>query len=151
VPPQVGQRVTEEGTTERGVSRRGKAKPESEMAEPLSGFWRRMQGGGSERETEERKQSGVNEKERRERERRHNGEETEETGSGREEREKGWVINAALNEERESERERRVKGEDFLWPRFAANRVAILFPLNPSDLILGTSILCYCNPSYSFV
>jgi hypothetical protein len=34
VPPQVEKRVTEEGTTEGRVSRRGKAEPESEMAEP---------------------------------------------------------------------------------------------------------------------
>jgi hypothetical protein len=33
----VEKRVTEEGTTERRVSRRGKVKPEKRMAEPLRG------------------------------------------------------------------------------------------------------------------
>jgi hypothetical protein len=34
---------------------------------------------------------------------------------------------------RESERGRGVKRKDFLWPKFAAKRVAIVFPLNPSE------------------
>jgi hypothetical protein len=57
VPPQVEKRVTEEGTTERRVSRRGKVKPEKRMAEPLRGS-----GDGSkeegEKETEEGKSGG---------------------------------------------------------------------------------------------
>jgi hypothetical protein len=53
VPPQVGQRVTEEGTTERGVSRRGRAKPEKRMAESLRGS-----GDGSKDEGEEETEEG---------------------------------------------------------------------------------------------
>jgi hypothetical protein len=36
------------------------------------------------------------EQKKKERERRHNGEETEETGSGREGERRGWVINAGV-------------------------------------------------------
>jgi hypothetical protein len=71
VPPQVGKRVTEEGTTERRVSRRGRAKPEKRMAEPLRGSGDRSKEEGEE-ETEEGKIGRRVEKgqeERRERER----------------------------------------------------------------------------------
>jgi hypothetical protein len=53
----VEKRVTEEGTTERRVLRRGKVKPEKRMAEPLRGSGDRSKEEG-EKETEERKSGG---------------------------------------------------------------------------------------------